>query len=228
MPWNIWRPGQVDPAPLVYLQTPGFQRATARTQIVHFDMTADLTNSVKLPSTETGLAFNFGAEYRDEKTDFTVDEAFRTGDLSGQGGATLPVFGRFDVSEIFLEGRLPLVEGKTGIQTLSIEAGYRFSDYSTGFNTDTYKAGMDWAPIEQLRFRASFQHAVRAPNIGELFSANTVSLDGSTDPCAGDNSGQRRGGVPADRHDAGAVRQRAGKSGGPVQRPAGWQPAADA
>jgi iron complex outermembrane recepter protein len=140
---------------------------------------------VKLPFIETGLVFNIGAEYRDEKTNFTVDEAFRTGDLSGQGGATLPVFGRFDVSEVFLEGRLPLVEGKTGIKTLSVEAGYRFSDYSTGFSTDTYKAGLDWAPIDSLRFRASYQHAVRAPNVGELFSTASVALDGAEDPCAG-------------------------------------------
>ena len=186
-PWNIWQVNGVNQAALAYLQTPGFQRATARTEIMHFDMTADLTSLVKLPSTESGLVFNVGAEYRDEKTDFTVDEAFRTGDLSGQGAPTLPVFGRFDVSEAFIEGRMPLVEGKTGIQTLSIEAGYRFSDYSTGFSTDTYKAGFDWAPVDALRFRASYQHAVRVPNVGELFSSQFVGLDGGTDPCAGDD-----------------------------------------
>jgi iron complex outermembrane receptor protein len=185
VPWNIWGVNTVDPAALAYLSTPGFQRATARTEIAHIDVTADLSGSVKLPTTETGLVVNFGAEYRDEKTNFTVDEAFRTGDLSGQGGATLPVFGRFDVSELFTEARLPLIEGKTGAQALSIEAGYRFSDYSTGFSTDTYKFGMDYAPVDMLRFRGSYQRAVRAPNVGELFSSQSVALDGTEDPCAG-------------------------------------------
>jgi iron complex outermembrane recepter protein len=189
VPWNIWANGGVTPEALAYLQTPGFQRATARTEIAHFDMTADLTGTVKLPSTETGLVFNVGAEYRDENTEFQVDEAFRTGDLSGQGGATLPVLGRFDVSELFAEARLPLIEGKTGAQALSIEAGYRFSDYSTGFSTDTYKAGLDWAPVDMLRFRGSYQRAVRAPNVGELFSSQSVALDGTEDPCAGPAGG---------------------------------------
>ena len=159
-----------------------------------------------------------------------MDEAFRTGDLSGQGGATLPVKGRFDVSELFAEARLPLIEGKTGAQTLSIEAGYRFSDYSTGFTTDTYKAGMDWAPVDSLRFRASFQRAVRAPNVGELFSSQSVALDGTEDPCAGILGDARprtmirprRDRVRAHGHDGGTVRQRADESGRPVQRPAGW------
>ena len=185
VPWNIWQAGGVDPASLAYLQTPGFIRASARQEIAHFDVTADFSNSVKLRSTETGLAVNFGAEYRDEKTVFNSDIAFASGDLAGQGGATLPVRGRFDVSELFAEARLPLVEGMTGIQSLSIEAGYRFSDYSTGFSTDTYKAGMDWAPVDMLRFRGSYQRAVRAPNVGELFSSQSVALDGSQDPCAG-------------------------------------------
>jgi len=185
VPWNIWQQGGVTAAALKYLQTPGFQRATARQDIVHADVTADLSSVAKLPTTETGLVLNFGAEYRAEKTNFTVDQEFSTGDLAGQGGATLPVQGRFDVQEVFFEGRMPLVEGKTGVKELSFEAGYRYSDYSSGFTTDTYKAGLDWAPIDMLRLRSSYQRAVRAPNVGELFSSQSVALDGADDPCSG-------------------------------------------
>jgi iron complex outermembrane recepter protein len=185
VPWNIWQAGGVTPAALAYLQTPGFQRATARQDIVHADVTADLSSVAKLPTTETGLVLNFGGEYRAEHTNFTVDQEFSTGDLAGQGGATLPVEGRFDVQEVFFEGRMPLVEGKTAVKELSFEAGYRYSDYSTGFTTDTYKAGLDWAPIDMLRLRGSYQRAVRAPNVGELFSTQSVALDGADDPCTG-------------------------------------------
>lgn len=70
-------------------------------------------------------------------------------------------------------------------QELSLELGYRFSDYSLGFSTNTYKIGGDWRPVEDLRLRASFNRAVRAPNIFELFNAQSVGLNGGTDPCAG-------------------------------------------
>ena len=79
---------------------------------------------------------------------------------------------------------MPILQDKTFAQTLSIEAGYRYSDYNLGFNTDTYKVGLDWAPIEALRLRGSYQRAVRSPNIQELFLQPRVQLDGATDPCS--------------------------------------------
>src|SRR6185503_10444198 len=73
--------------------------------------------------------------------------------------------------------------------------GYRYSHYQVpgsaanpngnSFNTDTYKFEGAWAPVRDIRFRASYNRAVRAPNVAELFVAQSVSLDGSTDPCAG-------------------------------------------
>ena len=185
VPWNIFDLGQVTPESLNYLQTPAFIRANATQQIVHADFTGDLTSFVKLPTAESGLAINVGAEYRDEDTQFSPDIAFMSGDLAGSGGATTATEGGYSVKEAFMEARIPLVEGKTGIQALSFETGYRYSDYSSGFKTDTYKAGLDWAPIDQLRFRTSFQHAVRAPNVGELFATQVAGLDGTNDPCDG-------------------------------------------
>ena len=67
--------------------------------------------------------------------------------------------------------------------TLSVDAAYRYSDYDT-LTTDTYKFGADWAPIADIKFRGSYQKAVRAANVVELFTAqgfNLFDLDG--DPC---------------------------------------------
>jgi len=149
------------------------------------NVTADLSESIKLPTADAGLQVNFGTEYRHEETEFQPDLAFQTGEGAGQGTSTLPVAGQFHVTEFFTEVALPLVDGKKGVDQLAFEGGYRFSDYSTDFDTDTWKAGLSYKPVDSLRLRGSFQHAVRAPNVGELFATQTVALDGSTDPCAG-------------------------------------------
>ena len=80
--------------------------------------------------------------------------------------------------------RLPLASHVPGADDLAVEGGYRYSKYSLGFDTDTYKLGLDWAPVRDVRLRGSYQRAVRAPNIGELFDPQTVALDGAHDPCA--------------------------------------------
>lgn len=73
---------------------------------------------------------------------------------------------------------------------MSLEGGYRYSDFSTTSNTGdkygSFKYGLNWAPIESLRFRGMFQRANRAPGIGELFAPQVTGLGNlDTDPCAG-------------------------------------------
>ncbi len=66
--------------------------------------------------------------------------------------------------------RVPLVQDAPFADQLVARQAYRYSDYDE-LTTDTYKIGMDWAPIEDIRFRGSFQRAVRAANVIELFTA---------------------------------------------------------
>ena len=190
VPYNPFAPNGVTPGALGYISTPGFSAGSTTETIVSGSVTGELGQyGVKLPSASDGLAVAFGAEYRSEDSETRNDVEFQTNDLLGQGGAQLNIQGSYNVSEVFAEARLPLVQDKTFARELSLETGYRYSDYSLGFTTDTYKVGLAWAPVEDVRFRGSYQRAVRAPNIVELFRQNVVQLDGSTDPCAVDNPG---------------------------------------
>jgi outer membrane cobalamin receptor len=64
------------------------------------------------------------------------------------------------------------------------------SDYDVVESTDTWKYGLNWRPIDSLMFRAMKQRAVRAPNLGELFSPVVQGLDNATgDPCSSSNAG---------------------------------------
>ena len=55
------------------------------------------------PFADTSVDVVLGGEYREENLRFNPDEAYRSGDGAGQGGATPPVGGRFDVTEFFLK-----------------------------------------------------------------------------------------------------------------------------
>lgn len=188
VPWDIFAPGQVSSASIAYLQTPGFQRGVVSEQVASGSITALLGEyGVKSPWADDGFALNLGAEYRKESLELKTDAAFSTGDLAGQGAPTLPIKGSFNVKEFFGELRAPLIS-ESFIHELTFTGGYRYSDYSVldrSFSTNTYKAQLEFAPIRDIRFRASYNRAVRAPNIQEYFAANRVALNGNGDPCAG-------------------------------------------
>lgn len=188
VPYDIFTEGGVTPEALSYLQTPGQARGNIRETVANANFTVlGEEFGLKSPYAERGLGLNVGFEYRKEALDFTVDEAFRTGDLAGQGGPTLPVNGEFDVRDVFAELQVPLVENSF-VDELTLSAGYRRSFYKVGdndFSTDTYKLAVEFAPISDVRLRGSYNRAVRAPNVVELFSSQSVGLTGTNDPCAG-------------------------------------------
>lgn len=186
VPWNIWAPGGVTKAATDYLSIPLLIEAGVTEEIVSGSATGDLGKyGVKLHSADQGLQANIGVEWRSESADFRPDAAEQAGNAAGSGGKVKPVSGNFHVKETFAELRLPLAEHVAFADSLALEGGYRYSDYSLGFNTSTYKLGLEWAPVRDLRTRASFQRAVRAPNILELFLPQAVLLDGTHDYCAG-------------------------------------------
>jgi outer membrane receptor protein involved in Fe transport len=186
VPYNIFSLGQVTPAALAYLEVPGIQTGNITQTVVDANVTGDLGKyGVQLPTAGSGLKVNFGAEWRDVTEVTTPDEEFRTGDLAGSGGDIPPTSGGIISREAFVEARMPLIDDQFLAHSLALETGYRYSDYNLGFKTNTYKFGVEWSPISDIRLRGSFQRAVRAPNVTELFLPQVVALDGNADPCAG-------------------------------------------
>ncbi|TWB82918.1 TonB-dependent receptor-like protein [Nitrospirillum amazonense] len=188
VPYNIFSSSTaIDPAALSYLQTPGFKEGSTVQDVVDVSISGDLGRyGFQSPLASHGVGIAFGTEYRREELTLKVDQEFDSGDLAGQGGPTHGVAGAYDVREAFMEVKIPLVQDKPFVKDLNLEGGYRYSDYSTSGKTDTYKVGGEWAPTSDVRFRAGFNHAVRAPNVVELFTPSGVALGLSNDPCAGD------------------------------------------
>jgi len=145
--------------------------------------TGDLDFS--FPSATSPVAVVFGAEYRDESYEAISDDLYEKGSLLGQGGPTPSLTGGYDVTEVYAEANLPIVEDAPFAEALSIDLGYRYSDYSTSGGEQSYKIGLDWTPIEDWKIRASYNRAVRAANIGELYATQSIGLWEGEDPCAG-------------------------------------------
>ena len=83
-----------------------------------------------------------------------------------------------------MEARIPIAQDQAFAESLSFDTAYRYSDYGDGVQTDTYKFGLEWAPVADVRLRGSYQRAVRAANIVELFTAQGFNLfDAPGDPC---------------------------------------------
>lgn len=144
-------------------------------------------------ASDQGVSFAVGAEYRDYRAKRIPDNlASVPGELGGAGGAVLPLTGGFDVKEVFGEIIAPIVTDQPFFNDLTFEAGVRYSKYKVAapgnpkFNATTYKFGLNWEPVESVKFRGNYQRAVRAPNIGELFAPVVTGLTNLLiDPCAG-------------------------------------------
>lgn len=135
-----------------------------------------------------GIGYAAGFEYRDENSQYRPDplQEANLGFLSAFAD-DVPISGGFDVIEGFAEVNIPLLNELPFAQTLDATASVRVSDYSSVGTTTAFAFGGIWAPINDLRIRASYNRAVRAPNIGELFTPQATIPGQTLDPCAADN-----------------------------------------
>jgi iron complex outermembrane receptor protein len=190
VPYNVFAPGGVTQAALGYVDIPTVLTGTTEERVGDANITGDLGKyGIKFPWNEQGLIANFGSQWRSESATLHPDAADQNFDVSGAGGPIKPLSAGFHVWEGYLESGMPILQDQPFAKELSFEAGYRYSAYNVGFDTNTYKFGINWAPSTDLRFRGSYQHAVRVPNLQELFTQRVLSLEGSSDPCAGSVTG---------------------------------------
>ncbi len=186
VPYNLFKVGGVTQAALNYLTLPMVLNSGTKTQLVHGELNADLKGyGLVIPSAVEGIQFAIGAEYRKEFLFVHPDIAFQDALGAGQGGPTLPVDGSYSVKEGFTEVRVPLVQGVAGAKNLVLDLGYRYSDYNINGGYSTYKVQGEWSPSSDLKVRAGYNRATRAPNVQELFTPQGLGLLGSIDPCAG-------------------------------------------
>ncbi|MEM9300880.1 MAG: TonB-dependent receptor [Pseudomonadota bacterium] len=128
------------------------------------------------------LAFAAGYEYREEQGFDQPDALVSAGITSGN--SRQPTSGSFSVDEFYIELAVPILAGVSFAERLDFSVAGRYSDYDTFGDTNNFKAGIEWQPIDDLLLRATYSEGFRAPAIGELFAGQTDSFPTITDPCS--------------------------------------------
>ena len=191
VPVNVYGTNTLTPEMVDFLSVTTGRADWFKRQVVGGSMAGDLFD---LPAGAVSTAFGF--EWRDESYQTVPDEVSASGDLGG----VPPVrnAGSYDLWEFYGEVRIPIIE------TLAVEGAIRYSDYSTIGGVTTWRAGLDWSPVDWARGRFSISQAIRAPNLDELFAPPNQSFIGGEDPCVVDNNPTtaikdlcRQQGVPA-------------------------------
>lgn len=182
------------PAPMTSGQSVAYDYRAASSQDV---LTLSVSAKPLMLAASTPVTAVVGAEYRRESSRELYDPFTRAGLSSG--AQIRDTVGRYQVAEAFAEIDAPLVSDRPGMAELRLNAAVRHADYTTAGGVWSYRLGAVYAPLPDLHFRAAFARASRAPNIRELFAAQTQSFPGVTDPC---DQGGGRGDAEIGRHGA--------------------------
>lgn len=104
-------------------------------------------------------------------SDVTAQSGFAPGGNVEAFVVQLPVPRRaINVKELAGQIDIPLISDKPFFQELAIGGAARVSDYNVSGSVTSYEMDARWRPTDSLLFRGSYQRAVRAPNIAELYS----------------------------------------------------------
>ena len=163
------------------------------------------------------LSVVFGAEKRDFRYEFDPGALF--GPIAGFNTST-PDLGTNSFLDFFGEASIPILKDAPLAESLELTMTARhsksdFNDIQNGVdgspsNDWSYGGTLTWSPVRELRFRASYQHSVRAPNFGELFSGGG-SFPQIFDPCSNNSNFRTTRGAAA-----AAICQATGVSAGTI------------
>ena len=171
VPLNVFGINVATPEAIAYVKGVATQNLTLKQQVAAVSLNGEPFSTWAGP-----VSIATGAEYRKEQISGGADplslvNGWFTGNFK-------PTFGEFNVKEVFGEVAVPLAKDMAFAQSLEFNGAVRYTDYSISGTVTTWKAGLTWTPIDDLRLRAVRSRDIRAPNMTEFFAAgSTVATD---------------------------------------------------
>lgn len=182
-PYNPFGSGTGNAAAIAYFSVPFKVKASLEQLDFQGFVSGDLSQLFELPGGP--IRFAVGAEYRREKAYYKQDQ-FTTDGYSN--AVSIPVFAppAFEVKEAYGELQIPILKDLPFFKELTVTGAARVSEYQGGTGTVwTYNGGVQWSPVSDIRFRANYARAVRAPNVSETgFPLVPNFSNGFIDPCS--------------------------------------------
>ena len=182
VPYNLFGIGVNSQAALDYVfRSPEHPQ---RNQRFAQDVLALTVNGAPFDVWAGPVSLALGVEHRIEKVAGRADPlSLVNGWFAGN---YLPTFGRYDVSEGFVETVVPLAKKQSFVESLELTGAVRATSYSTSGLVATWKVGATYEPTRRIRFRATRSRDIRAPNLNDLFQSGTANTSNVTDPFNGD------------------------------------------
>jgi iron complex outermembrane receptor protein len=147
--------------------------------VMQLNVSGDM-GGLELPGGAIGWAL--GYENRRESAASKPDGGASIGAVFATPGETTA--GKYEVDEFYGELVLPILSGAPMAEILTVEASARWTDVDFLADSESVvKGAIEWAPISDIRFRATYAEGFRAPNISELFLGQQQSAESYTDPC---------------------------------------------
>jgi outer membrane receptor protein involved in Fe transport len=155
--------------PAEFLSISDINRSDSSTYSQVANITVTNTDMFELPAGPVGFAgvLEAGNQYWDNP----VDPRITNGDFFGSGGTT--GHGTRDRQAVAAELNIPV------FSKLTADVSARYDRYSvTGSSQGklTYKAGLEFRPIDTLLLRGNYSTAFRAPDMGYVFSGGSISF----------------------------------------------------
>jgi outer membrane receptor protein involved in Fe transport len=175
VPANVFGQGSISAAAVAYYTGTSWINQVQKQDVYAFKIDGSPFKTWAGP-----VVMAFGAEHRKESIEADSDpisQASGWRQINAQ-----PLDGSYNVKEGFLEVGVPLLNELPFAYLLDLNSAVRRTDYSTSGGVTTWKVGLNFEPIEDLRFRGTLSRDIRAPNINELFSGQNQGISPLIDP----------------------------------------------
>jgi outer membrane receptor protein involved in Fe transport len=177
VPLNIFGYGVASSAAIGYVKGTAWQKQGITEQVTAASISGEPIHSWAGP-----VSLAAGIEHRSESANAVGDPLSQTN--GWYTGNYKTNSGGYNVTEGFAETVVPLLRSDK-LGKSDFNGAVRVTSYSTSGMVTTWKAGLTYEPIPDIKLRAVVSRDIRAPSISELYIAGATQATDVADPVKG-------------------------------------------